>query len=394
MKTIFLILLGTVVAAKYTPAENEVVEGGVIETQKDALVRFLSHYLVHLGKSISLLKSTCDKSVLVSTAKDQWNKPGIFTWLEAFQLSRIDDIPSAGSRLRDGTCVRARSRRRQFRGPINPYKVERVVAGAGFGNAGAFLGYPIGPLQGSGRHYGQDLGGINWDDLVTDLDMLKCTSCGIFWPTIDITSTCDDCKTLKGIQCEQLFSFQTTFVPITPPASSSEVQIGRFSLDSPSPFAHTEYHASIFDPSIAGNDEVIPVDAEQHSNLPTSPDQEAAVWPQGVSPSLDPSFGRHAFSLAAGSSLELITPEASERFRPALIQSSWAESSSAPPPLLQDHLHAFDDLAQPAGDSTTFIQDPNLAPTLVPGIQSRPAGEANCESRLPMFGVKHSTQDR
>jgi len=76
--------------------QNEVVEGRVIETQKDALVRLLSHYLVHLGKSISLLKSTCDESVLVSTAKDQWNKPGIFTWLEAFQLSRIDDIPSAG----------------------------------------------------------------------------------------------------------------------------------------------------------------------------------------------------------------------------------------------------------------------------------------------------------
>jgi len=236
---------------------------------------------------------------------------------------------------------------------------------------------------------------MNWDDLVADLDMLKCTSCGIFWQTLDITSTCDDCKTLKGIQCEQLFSFQTAFVPITPPASSSEVQIGRFSLDSPSPSAHTEYHASIFDPSIAGNDEVIPVDAEQHSDFPTSPDQEAAVWPQGVPPSLDPSFGRHAFSPAAGSSLELITPMASERFRPALIQSSWAESSSAPPPPLQDHLHAFDDLAQPlAGDSTTFIQDPNLAPTLVPGIQSRPASEANCESRSPMFGVKHSTQDR
>jgi len=46
-----------------------VVEGRVIETQKDALVRLLSHYLVHLGKSISLLKSTCDESVLVSTAK-------------------------------------------------------------------------------------------------------------------------------------------------------------------------------------------------------------------------------------------------------------------------------------------------------------------------------------
>lgn len=219
---------------------------------------------------------------------------------------------------------------------------------------------------------------MNWDDLVADLDMLKCTSCGIFWPTLDITSTCDDCKTLKRIQCEQLFSFQTAFVPITSPASSFEVQIGRFSLDSPSPFAHTEYHASIFDPSIAGNDEVVPVDAEQHSNFPTSPDQEAAVWPQGVPPSLDPSFGRHAFSPAAGSSLELITPMASERFRPALIQSSWAESSSAPPPPLQDYLHAFDDLAQPlAGDSTTFIQDSNLAPTLVPGIQSRPAGEAN-----------------
>ena len=70
--------------------QNEVVEGRVIETQKDALVRLLSHYLVHLGKSISLLKSICDESALVSTAKDQWNKPGIFTWLEAFQLFGIE----------------------------------------------------------------------------------------------------------------------------------------------------------------------------------------------------------------------------------------------------------------------------------------------------------------
>ena len=82
---------------------------------------------------------------------------------------------------------------------------------------------------------------MNWGDLVADLDMLKCTSCGIFWLTLDITSTCDNCKTLKGVQCEQLFNFRTAFVPITPPASSSEVQIDRFSLDSPSPFAHTEY---------------------------------------------------------------------------------------------------------------------------------------------------------
>ena len=50
--------------------QNESVEGRVIETQKDALVRLLSRYLVHLGKPISLLKSTCDESVLVSTAKD------------------------------------------------------------------------------------------------------------------------------------------------------------------------------------------------------------------------------------------------------------------------------------------------------------------------------------
>jgi len=77
---------------------------------------------------------------------------------------------------------------------------------------------------------------MNWDDLVVDLDMLKCTSCGIFWPTLDITSTCDNCKTLKGIQCEQLFNSRVAFVPITPPASSSEVQIDRLSLDSPSPF--------------------------------------------------------------------------------------------------------------------------------------------------------------
>ena len=50
--------------------QNESVEGRVIETQKDALVRLLSRYLVHLGKPISLLKSTYDESVLVSTAKD------------------------------------------------------------------------------------------------------------------------------------------------------------------------------------------------------------------------------------------------------------------------------------------------------------------------------------
>lgn len=236
---------------------------------------------------------------------------------------------------------------------------------------------------------------MNWDDLVADLDMLKCISCGIFWPTLDITSTCDNCKTLKGIQCEQLSTFQTAFIPITPPASNSEVQIDRFSLDSPSPFAHTEYHAFIFDPPVAGNDEVIPVDAEQHLNFPTSSDQEAAVWPQDVPPFLDPSFARHAFSPVADSSLELMTPVAYERFRPSPIQSSRAESSSAPTPPLQDHLYTFDDLAQPpVGGSTTFIQDPNLAPTLVPRIQSRPTSEANCDSRLPMFGVKHSTQDR
>jgi hypothetical protein len=50
--------------------QNEAVEGIVIETQKDALVRLLSRYLVHLGKPISLLKSTYDESVLVSTVKD------------------------------------------------------------------------------------------------------------------------------------------------------------------------------------------------------------------------------------------------------------------------------------------------------------------------------------
>lgn len=77
--------------------QNEVVEGRVIETQKDALVRLLSHYLVYLGKSISLLKSTCDESVLVSTAKDQWNKPGIFTWLGAHELS--------GTRCTEFSCI-------------------------------------------------------------------------------------------------------------------------------------------------------------------------------------------------------------------------------------------------------------------------------------------------
>ena len=305
--------------------QNEVVEGRVIETQKDALIRLLSHYLVYFGKSISLLKSTCDESVLVSTAKEQWNKPGIFTWLGALELS--------GPHCTEFSCIgqKGRSKTKKF------LQLNYAQAEAGFDNAETSLEHLTGPLQDSDRYYEfrapLDLGGMNWNDLLADLDMLKCISCGIFWPTLDITSTCDTCKTLKGIQCEQLSTFQTAFVPITPPASNSEVQIDRFSLDSPSPFAHTEYHAFIFDPPMAGNDEVIPVDAEQHSNFPTSPDQEAAVWPQNVPPSW--TLPSHP---AADSSLELMTPMAYERFRPSPIQSFWAESSSAPPPPLQDHL--------------------------------------------------------
>ena len=114
--------------------QNEVVEGRVIETQKDALIRLLSHYLVYLGKSISLLKSTCDESVLVSTAKDQWNKPGIFTWLGALELS--------GPHCTEFSCIgqKRRSKTKIF------LQLNYTQAEAGFDNAETSLEHLTGPL--------------------------------------------------------------------------------------------------------------------------------------------------------------------------------------------------------------------------------------------------------
>ncbi|OCL06595.1 hypothetical protein AOQ84DRAFT_74097 [Glonium stellatum] len=166
LKAIFLILVGTIAATNYTSIEeNETIENRMVETQKDTLIRLLSHYLVYLGKSISLLDSSCNESVLISTVKRQFKPTGSV-------VVRVSFRPAHGS----------------YSANINVYIPEQhnssVIPGAGSAKERCVVAESL------------DVGDTDFVDLIEDLDMLKCIPCGKFWPNLDINSICDDCRRL------------------------------------------------------------------------------------------------------------------------------------------------------------------------------------------------------
>ncbi|OCK83648.1 hypothetical protein K432DRAFT_390245 [Lepidopterella palustris CBS 459.81] len=134
-------------------------------------VRLLCHYFVYIGKIISLLDPSCAKISLLNTAKDQWNKAGTFAWLEHPQSSHSYCRQTfASTDISSLPPVEAQP-------PANTQESNQDQAGV----------VPKFP----------DVENANCGDLISDTDLFKFISCGVFWPDVDSAGACSSRRTAR-----------------------------------------------------------------------------------------------------------------------------------------------------------------------------------------------------
>jgi hypothetical protein len=140
-QALFLLILGAIIAVRYTP----------LTPKSRELLRLLSHYLAMIGKNIGLFEDA-SAEFLVNKCETQWDKAACYTWHNPKKLMwEEDDHRHDGSHFIDVEC---------------PEAVD--------------------------LHYSNLEADIC--EFVADSDLVKCTLCGIFWSELDTSGHCRECQ--------------------------------------------------------------------------------------------------------------------------------------------------------------------------------------------------------
>ncbi|KAF1955603.1 hypothetical protein CC80DRAFT_505477 [Byssothecium circinans] len=156
LRSLFLLILGTVVGMRYTCPE--VFEGTAAqctehEAKQEALLRLLCHYLIYIGKATALLEAATDEKTLLDRWRNQWNKPAAFTWSSTQGLEMHYRIEPPADWIVSSTEDESLS--------------------------------------------SIDIDLSEFDDLAQftqDSDLLKCTTCDNFWTSLDENGVCQICQ--------------------------------------------------------------------------------------------------------------------------------------------------------------------------------------------------------
>ncbi|KAL5410374.1 hypothetical protein PMIN04_010654 [Paraphaeosphaeria minitans] len=175
LRSLFLLLLGTVVGIRYTCTDvfdQTVTHWSEHEVKQEALLRLLCHYLIYIGKATALLESSSEEKTLLDRWRTQWNQPAAFTW-------NCDQGLEIHYRIKPPANWIVSSSENESLSSIDVDLSE-------FNDVTAFI---------------------------EDGDLLKCASCGTLWTDLDQDGLCLICQKSE-YQDEgftQLVSFESDF---------------------------------------------------------------------------------------------------------------------------------------------------------------------------------------
>ncbi|KAF2441691.1 hypothetical protein P171DRAFT_76700 [Karstenula rhodostoma CBS 690.94] len=175
LRSLFLLLLGTVVGMRYTCSDvfdQTVARWSEHEAKQEALLRLLCHYLIYIGKATALLESSSEEKTLLDRWRTQWNNPAAFTW----------------------NCNQGLEMHYRIEPPAN-----WIVSSSEDESLSSI-----------------DVDLSEFDDVAMfteDGDLLKCTSCGTLWTELDQGGLCLICQKpeYQDEGFTQLISFESDF---------------------------------------------------------------------------------------------------------------------------------------------------------------------------------------
>ncbi|KAF1975937.1 hypothetical protein BU23DRAFT_566147 [Bimuria novae-zelandiae CBS 107.79] len=190
LRSLFLMLLGTIVGMRYTCSDvfdQTVTQWTEQESKQEALLRLLCHYLIYIGKATSLLENSSEEKTLLEKWRTQWNKPAAFTW-----------------NYKDGLEMHYR---------IEP-PAHWIVSSSEDESLNSI-----------------DFDLSEFDDVAMfteDGDLLKCTSCGTMWTDLDAAGHCLICQSpeYQDEGFTQLLSFESDFDILAHNSTNSSLQLG------------------------------------------------------------------------------------------------------------------------------------------------------------------------
>ena len=210
LRSLFLLLLGTIVGMRYTcsdvslktpwrgsmaPSVNataQVFDQNVSrwtehESKQEALLRLLCHYLIYIGKPTSLLESSSEEKTMMEKWRSQWNKPAAFTWNSNEGLQMHYRIEPPAHWLVSSSEDES----------LNSIDVDLSE----FDDVAMFM---------------------------EDGDLVKCTSCGTLWTDLDAAGHCLICQSpeYQDDGFTQLLSFESDFGPSTDPILDMSFEAG------------------------------------------------------------------------------------------------------------------------------------------------------------------------
>ncbi|KAK7181534.1 hypothetical protein PSPO01_12424 [Paraphaeosphaeria sporulosa] len=175
LRSLFLLLLGTVVGMRYTCSDvfdQTATRWSEHEAKQEALLRLLCHYLIYIGKATALLETSSEEKTLLDRWRTQWNKPAAFTW-------NCDQGLEIHYRIKPPADWIVSSSEDQSLSSIDVDLSE-------FNDVTAFT---------------------------EDGDLLKCASCGTLWTDLDQAGLCLICQKpeYQDEGFTQLISFESDF---------------------------------------------------------------------------------------------------------------------------------------------------------------------------------------
>lgn len=148
------------VTDKFKVFEGTTVQKTELEAKQDALLRLLCHYLIHIGRTTGMLEDANETSLLCKWKK-QWDKAAAFTWSSSQGLEMH-------------------------------YRIEP----------------PADWIVSSSEN--ESLSSIDidlsefdeFDEFTQGSDLLKCTMCNTFWTLLDSNGICGDCQAIAPSSSE------------------------------------------------------------------------------------------------------------------------------------------------------------------------------------------------
>ncbi|CAI6338732.1 unnamed protein product [Periconia digitata] len=159
LRSLFLLLLGTVVGVRYTcpeASEANFAPGTELEAKQDALLRLLCHYLIHIGRATAMIDYTGDDKILLQKSRMQWDKPAAFTWSSRHELEMHYRIEPPADWI------------------VSSSENESLSS----------IDIDLSELE--------DL-----TEFTQDSDLLKCGVCNSFWTLLNENGTCHDCHAIN-----------------------------------------------------------------------------------------------------------------------------------------------------------------------------------------------------